>query len=525
MPNSNYTIANKFDPQSTAQTVTSNLAGLLQLILNLKKDSKTTNNTTHNEQYQTLVNNTKISIEAIKQEQQQRQKELEKLAEQINQTKDKKEHDFLLNELKNQKENLKEEKKIITKISHAVQREDFEDAAKEAGIFAENGTVIYDTPSPATEINTNWLNPTPKQLNKITLQPLGGDTSQIRRYTPAPEVMVKRYVSQQPINISLPKFQIKSTEITDAIANNISQYLTPEQLKHKRAETYKQLCLISDKIATASLTQSVEGLIVFDGYEVVNAEYDRRTNFKAVTYKKGNEIVNCFVGTDPKSAKDQKANLQMGFGHVTEQMDKANEYTEAIAKRYNKTFKIINAGHSEGGSEAIYSGLYNGLETYTYNTFAPSKTSLNKLNKERNLSNHNKLITNYRDPHDPISKLFNQDIGQTYIVENQQSAFMAKSPFGAKQAHSLAMMGDCNTATPIREYKRKNPWFIDKIGLVKLTNQDIAEIYEAGLFEIYEEEIDKRLKLNDIIPEDMAQSLVRQGLLEYFEGHFEYLTD
>ena len=40
-----------------------------------------------------------------------------------------------------------------------------------------------------------------------------------------------------------------------------------------------------------------------------------------------------------------------------------------------------------------------------------------------------------------------------------------------------------------------------------------------------EEEIDKRLKLNDIIPEDMAQSLVRQGLLEYFEGHFEYLTD
>lgn len=289
MPNSNYTIANKFDPQSTAQTVTSILAGLLQLILNLKKDSKTTNNTTYNEQYQTLVNNTKISIEAIKQEQQQRQKELEKLAEQINQTKDKKEHDFLLNELKNQKENLKEEKKIITKISHAVQREDFEDAAKEAGIFAENGTVIYDTPSPATEINTNWLNPTPKQLNKITLQPLGGDTS-IRRYTPAPEVMVQRYVSQQPINISLPKFQIKSTEITDAIAHNISQYLTPEQLKHKRAETYKQLCLISDKIATASLTQSVEGLRVFDGYEVVNAEYDRRTNFKAVTYKKGRKL-------------------------------------------------------------------------------------------------------------------------------------------------------------------------------------------------------------------------------------------
>ena len=496
----------------------------MQLILNLKKDSKTTNNTTYNEQYQTLVNNTKISIEAIKQEQQQRQKELEKLAEQINQTKDKKEHDFLLNELKNQKENLKEEKKIITKISHAVQREDFEDAAKEAGIFAENGTVIYDTPSPATEINTNWLNPTPKQLNKITLQPLGGDTS-IRRYTPAPEVMVQRYVSQQPINISLPKFQIKSTEITDAIANNISQYLTPEQLKHKRAETYKQLCLISDKIATASLTQSVEGLRVFDGYEVVNAEYDRRTNFKAVTYKKGNEIVNCFVGTDPKSAKDQKANLQMGFQLVTDQMDLSNQYTKKIIKTYGQTFKIINAGHSEGGSEAIYSGLYNGLETYTYNAFALSKTSLNKLNKERNLSNHNKLITNYRDPHDPISKLFNQDIGQTYIVENQQSAFMAKSPFGAKQAHSLAMMGDCTTATPIREYKRKNRWFIDKIGLVKLTNQDIAEIYEAGLFDIYEEEIDKRLKLNDIIPEDMAQSLVRQGLLEYFDGHFEYLTD
>lgn len=122
----------------------------------------------------------------------------------------------------------------------------------------------------------------------------------------------------------------------------------------------------------------------------------------------------------------------MGFGHVTEQMDKANEYTEAIAKRYNKTFKIINAGHSEGGSEAIYSGLYNGLEVYTFNCFTINRKTIKEIEQIRGFIAQNQPIINYRDPHDPISKLFNQDIGQTYIVENQQSAFMAKSPFGAK---------------------------------------------------------------------------------------------
>ena len=533
-----------FEPKDALQVIISIILMLLQTLLKLqtgKKDKQTVNNyetinnsypTTNNYQinqtnsdFQNILNEIHISIESAKQEQKKQQQQLDVLARQISQTKDKNEHAQLLNELQTQKANFENGKRAITKISHAVKRGDYEEAAQEAGIFAQNGTLVYESPSDKIQVDPNMLNPTSKTLDRITLTPLGGEEAQIRRYvSPESNVSSQNIYQSQPLkDVSFPRFNLRQNQLTDTIAKEMNRRQMPEETKHSRAETYKQLCLISDKIALSSLRQNVEGMEVADGYQVIKAEYDTKTNFKAVSYMKGNEIVNCFVGTDAKSSKDHRANVQMGMRKVSEQMNKANKYTEGIVKTYKQTHKIINAGHSEGGSEAMFAGLNNNLEVFTYNTFALSGKTLARIEQDKGVLNHN-LISNYRDPHDPISKLLYRDIGKTYVVENQQSKFMAKSPFGLKQAHALAMMGDCNTAVDIRLYKLQNPWFIDKISTVKLTNKNIEDIYKAGLFDIYEPEIAERLKIHDIIPEQQAQSLVRQGILQYLDGHYEYLT-
>ena len=113
-----------------------------------------------------------------------------------------------------------------------------------------------------------------------------------------------------------------------------------------------------------------------------------------------------------------------------------------------------------------------GLSTYTYNAFAISKSIMLEAIKNNSSNNKDYLINNYRDAHDPVSKLFYEDIGNTYIVESTQSVFMAKTPFGCKAAHSLKNMGNCENAIPVKIYCREHPLFINKIGKVTsvLTN-------------------------------------------------------
>ena len=235
--------------------------------------------------------------------------------------------------------------------------------------------------------------------------------------------------------------------------------------KHLRAEKYKQLCLISDEIVLSNADNI--GQLVFHGYEVVAKEYEHKTNFKAVAYGKNNEIVVCFVGTDSKCLKDHFANFKMGIGKITEQMKLAEKFQKQIIDKF-QGFEIIVAGHSEGGSEAQYVGLSYGLQTYTYNTFAISKSIIAKAIKNNNGQNFDYLINNYRDSQDPISKLFYKDIGNTYIVENSKLVFIMKMPLGRKVAHSLKNMGDCTAAIPIAVYKKEHPFFVNKVGKVGL---------------------------------------------------------
>ncbi len=209
----------------------------------------------------------------------------------------------------------------------------------------------------------------------------------------------------------------------------------------------------------------------------------------------------------------------MGIDNVTRQMKNANTFFDKIQKNYANSYNIAIAGHSEGGSEAIYVGLLNNTKVYTYNAFPLGNDILNKIAESGGSTDYNNLIVNYRDAHDPISKLFNQHIGQTYIVESQQNKFMAKTPFGLKAAHSLVNMGSCQGAIPLEQYKKENPWFIDTIKLVKFTNKTIDSISKAGLYDIYEPEIMERLKVNEIISDSNANQMVEEGQLTYISGY------
>ncbi len=290
----------------------------------------------------------------------------------------------------------------------------------------------------------------------------------------------------------------------------------PDYIRNQKAEEYRQLCSITGAIADG------KNAGIPSGWQLVESQKQDKTNFKAAVYQKGDELVICFAGTEALSAKDQGANLKMAIGDKSAQMGYADEYYKEIKNKYVNKYpylKIILAGHSEGGSESIYVGLKNDVETYTFNAFTPGKKLLSAIAQDRHKAINPNLITNYRDPHDPVSKLLNPDIGKTYIVENPYNNLFAKSPFGLLTAHKIKNMGNCANAVPIDEYKKTHKLFIDKLKNVQITNRDIKEIGDAGLFGVYEDEISKRVKTGNVIHQNFANQLVNTGNLVYVEGY------
>lgn len=182
-----------------------------------------------------------------------------------------------------------------------------------------------------------------------------------------------------------------------------------------------------------------------------------------------------------------------------------------MCRRFYSRFKdsspnIKVIGHSEGGSEALYVGLKRNLETVTFNAYG-----LNK-NLENSIGNNNakNLVTNYRDPLDPVSKL-RPLVGKTYIVPNNRTFAGKINPFGMISAHKISNFGDCNNAQPIEEYKKKHS-FIDNISDVEITTQDIAKM-PTDLYELYDAEISDRLSKGNIWQEQDAQNATLSGKL------------
>ncbi len=268
------------------------------------------------------------------------------------------------------------------------------------------------------------------------------------------------------------------------------------------ANEYKFLCAQSN-----AMVKRRNGIDVGEGWVKVDSSPKSRSNFKAVLYQKGDNYAICFVGTDKFSAKDHGANLKMGITGNSKQIEDARKFAEKMMTEYNLTPQnTVSIGHSEGGTEATHVGLENGLRTVTFNAYGVHKS---KLPKDADVN----LVTNYRDAHDPVSKM-HANVGTTYITPSTQNGFMAKTPFGSIQSHGINNMGDCDNAVPLQEYKKQNPLFLDKISDAEITRENIVQM-DRDVFSVYEPEIDNRMHNNEI---KTSAQLVSSGSV-YVEGY------
>lgn len=257
--------------------------------------------------------------------------------------------------------------------------------------------------------------------------------------------------------------------------------------KHAMANEYKILCSEANKLSKPLN----KGKTSSNGWKVVDNKYDRPSNFKAVLYEKDGQYAICFVGTDRFSAKDWGANAKMALTGNSKQIELAQDFAEKMRDKHGLNSENTQSiGHSEGGTEATVVGIQYGLQTTTFNAYGVGK-KYSGTGK-----NYDNLITNYRDPHDPISKL-KENVGTTYITPNLQNEFMSKTPFGSVHAHRIDDMGDCKQAVPVDDYKKSHPFFINKISDTDISRQDIANM-DSDLFKVYEKEIDKRMTNNKI---------------------------
>ena len=210
---------------------------------------------------------------------------------------------------------------------------------------------------------------------------------------------------------------------------------------HTMANEYKILCSESNNMSKRNNI----GRVTSNGWTVVDNEYNKRSNFKGVLYEKGGQYAICFVGTDRTSAKDWGANLKMVTTGDSTQIKQAQKFAEKMIQRYPLDYKnTVSIGHSEGGTEATEVGIQTGFQTVTFNAYGISKKHVEPG------KNYDDLVTNYRDPHDPVSKM-KANVGTTYIVPEKKMAFIPKMIFRIIKSHRLKNMGDCNLAVLQKE--------------------------------------------------------------------------
>ena len=235
----------------------------------------------------------------------------------------------------------------------------------------------------------------------------------------------------------------------------MKQILDFEDL-HKKANEYKILCEIAGRAMNAGA-----GAKVYKQWMKVDGFYEPKTNFKGLLYFDGKEYVICYLGTDSKSIKDHIENLVMGVFGKSLQMRLANFYYKKCKEKYGfYNDRLTLVGHSEGGTEAAYTGIKNRVRTVTFNAFGLSRRLYDAK------ADYSNLITNYRDASDLVSKL-RETPGRTFVVPSKTNQCFVKRIFGSIKSHKLENFGDCCEAVPVKEYMELHPFFINSYKLLK----------------------------------------------------------
>lgn len=222
------------------------------------------------------------------------------------------------------------------------------------------------------------------------------------------------------------------------------------------------------------------------------------SHFKAVLFKKGNEYVISFFGTDTSSPKDLYADIKMGLHGTPKQFIDAVTFTNEIMLKYQIPLeKLTVIGHSEGGSEAIHVKAMLGIpQAYTFNPFIPDASDYPK----ENLQN----IYNFRTPNDIVSKI-GAPLGEDFIVP--LTVTPRKGPKYMSDTHRVDHIDDCTKAKPVADYQKENKNFVDKYRSKRLTIKDIEEI-PSELYELAEADIRFSILSNGIETHQEANNCV-----------------
>lgn len=263
-------------------------------------------------------------------------------------------------------------------------------------------------------------------------------------------------------------------------------------VNYDKANDYLKLCNIARR--------AVEGDIKyyqtdpFTTYEVVKTSFDRWTNFKAVIFRKNDEYIVAFLGTDIKNIFDIATNGAMAFGVKPKQFEKAEEFVADMISKFNIHLdKLTAIGNSEGGSEAIHiKGTFGVKEVYTYNPYIPNLDIYDYQNLQSN-------IYNFRTSGDVVSKA-GESVGEDFIVPLKAGVEARFGSLSIPTWHRIENMGDCTEAEPVFFYELRHPEFKNKIRKGVLKSYEIEDIPQ-DMYILFDADINDRLKNHAVVNE------------------------
>ena len=147
-----------------------------------------------------------------------------------------------------------------------------------------------------------------------------------------------------------------------------------------------------------------------NGYKPVEKLEDAQTGLRVVTYKKNNDIIVAYCGTN--DVKDFVSDAQMAMNEVPEQFEKANQYYLNTVEK-NPNASVMVTGHSLGGSLAqLVASKNRTTSAITFNAFGIKSIMNNKNKESQEVFQDNKNSFNYIIMGDPVSNS-TQHVGVT----------------------------------------------------------------------------------------------------------------
>ncbi|CAH0343891.1 hypothetical protein [Bacillus sp. CECT 9360] len=178
--------------------------------------------------------------------------------------------------------------------------------------------------------------------------------------------------------------------------------------------------------------------------------HDKQTGFDAVVYKKGNNVVIAFRGTqgddllgegfadlktDIKYIANQNADVKQVVpkklryyfsdseitkgGYIKNQFTQADALVKKVKEKYPNAH-IASTGHSLGGGQASYAGAIHSVEAVTFSSPTVLHLLPEKLQKKVNKGHYDQTIVNFIHPRDSIGAggiaPYKRHIGSSYYI-------------------------------------------------------------------------------------------------------------